>query len=93
MKKISKILAAQMGCDDEKADQTVLRMHERLRKRAERTGKKMHLGSPPDEQTVRNAFESSDEVEAFDTLISVLEELLEDVEFEEVDRSASKLWN
>jgi hypothetical protein len=93
MKKLSKILAAHMGCDHEQADRMVLRMHERFRKRAERTGKKMHLAASPNDKMVTNALESSEESKSFDMIVALLEELLEDVELDEVEASPPKAWN
>ena len=95
MKKLSKILAAHMDCDVEKADLAVDRMHERLRKRAEKTGKRMHLHGSPDDRMVQSAMESPAELRAFDMMTAVLEELLEDVDMEEIEQAGppEKAWN
>lgn len=87
MKKLTKILATQLGCEQERAERALSRMQSRIKKRSDRATKKVFDGVSPGDKAVQDMIDSTEESDIFDTMLFVLNELAEDVDVEELEKA------
>jgi len=87
MSKLAKILATQLGCEYDKATRAIDRMRGRFQQRESKTCQKVMDTPSPGNRIVQSMLDSSEETQVFEAMIVMLEELLEDIDMDELEKA------